>query len=184
MEKNLRVIFTKKADVVLFDILKNNGLEESEEEFFSKLEQDKEPKETIIKYAAITITKKIMPDENLIELLQKHLETSNNTAEKIVHDIKNKLLPLLLVYPSERFNDPVFREEISKKIFESENEGKQETKGQGGTLSPFVKKVEVTNVEKNAEILEKEREKTSKIGTVGEELQKKGQSDKYRESIE
>lgn len=118
---NLRVLFTEKADSMLGEILKNNGLQESEEEFFSKLKQGKDPKEIIIRDAATTIAKKIISEGKLVELLQKHLEVSKEITEKIVAEIKKNLLPLLRVYPDEKFDDPAFQEKVSEEIFGPES---------------------------------------------------------------
>jgi len=120
-QKNLRVIFTQEADLALVDILKENDLQESDEEFFNKLENNQEPKETITRGAVATIARKTIPDEKTIELLTKHLDISHEKAEKIVYDIKEKLLPLLKIYPDEKFDDYNFREKVSEEIFGSEN---------------------------------------------------------------
>ncbi len=180
-EKKLRVIFTEKAEFLFSDILKNNGLEESDEEFFNKLEQDKEPKEIITRDAVTTIARKVIPEKKLVELLQKHLEVSQETAERIIYTIKSRLLPLLYVYPDEYFNDPLFREEVSKKVFGHEEKFKEadeseikkqtdelikkiETErnihkpniGNRDSLLPHIKTAPILNVEKNAENMEKE----------------------------
>lgn len=111
-KEDLIVIFTDRADNVFADILKSHGLEESDEEFLNDVMDLKESRRTIIRNAAITLAKKIIPEKKIIELLQKYLELPKESVEKIIRDVKNKLLPLLLVYPDEKFNDPVFREEI------------------------------------------------------------------------
>jgi|SRR3989344_68237 len=61
--------------------------------------------------------------------------------------------------------------------------GTSDTQGTGG-IPNEVKKLEVKDVEENAEELQKQREETAKSGTFGGELQRKGQSDKCREATE
>ncbi len=160
-QKNLRVIFTDKADSVFLDILKTYGFQETDEEFNEYISNDKESREMILRNAVEVMAKKMIPEKKLVELLGKHLEIPVESVEKIVREIKNKLLPLLLVYPDEKFNDPVFREEISRKVF-----GEAPKKE---PIFPYVKKVEIANVEENAEKLK---------------AQGKRGSDTYRESIE
>ncbi len=192
-QENLRVLFTQKAESVISDILKNNGLDESEEEFFSKLEQGEDSKTIIVRNATETIVKKIIPEKKLIELLQKHLKVSTDTAEKIVQEVKSRLLPLLLIYPDEKFDDPVFREEVSKKIF-----GPEEKEAP----PPFIKKIEIKNVEENAKIIQRDKKFTRQDENVKPEgnsptnteqvkkidndkiITEKKSSDSYREPIE
>lgn len=179
-QKNLRVIFNKQANSVLTAIIETNGLTESDEDVLDSIEEGKEPKRTIVTSAAIAMARQTAPDKVLTNLLQKHLEISQEAAERIISDIKNKLLPLLLVYPNASFDNPAFREEIIKKI-----QGSEEEKPEVKTPVPSVKRVETKDVEKNAKILKQMREATVKKDTVGEELQtKKQEADKYREATE
>ncbi len=166
-QKNLRVIFTKEADYMFADILESNGFKESEEEFDKYIFEEKETRANIIRGIMIAIAKKITPDEELIENLQKHLEISKESAENLVKDIKSKLLPLLLIYPDEKFSDPIFREEISKKVFGDEkNESlsaplvKKNPPTQTDKLPPFIKRVEIKNVEENAEFYQQDKKYT------------------------
>lgn len=194
-QKDILVIFTEKADHIFADILKNYNLEESEEEFLDDIMDRKESRRTIIRDMAIAMAKKMIPEENLVELLQKHLGVPKEFIEKVVRDIKNKLLPLLLVYPEEKFDDPVFREEISGEVFGGEEFLDKSFEKKVLPESSYVKKIEITNVEENAEkmqvekkisqdekerILKKTQEKISSDKLEGE----KGRSDVYREPIE
>ncbi len=172
-QKNLRVIFTQKAESVFFDILKNNELEESDEEFDAYIFKEKESRAMIIRDTIEIMARKIIPEDKLVELLQKHLEVSQDATEKIIKDIKEKLLPLLLMYPDEKFNDPIFREEISKKVSGDEK----------NIVLPYDKKIDIKDVDKNAEKLKETRETIVQQNTIGQGLQKKG-TDTYRELIE
>ncbi len=121
-----------------------------------------------------------------------------------------KLLPLLLVYPSEKFNNQVFRDEVSQKISGVEEgiTGAKEqtddlikkvrigsnsfiTNEEEKTSLPYYKKIDIADVEKNAEKMKWEgknimTEEKSKFQEKVEE-NKKPQStiqDTYREQIE
>jgi len=176
IKKNLRVIFIDEAEVVFSDILKSFGLQETDEEFDEYILHNQESRESIARDAVVVMAKKLIPQEKLIEILQKHLQIPKESAGGIIINIKNKLLPLLLVFPDEKFNDPIFREEISKKIF-----GEEEPTTEMPPL-PIVKKVEIKDVEKNAVELEKKKESKTAAETIGESL--KNMQDKYRESTE
>ncbi len=224
-QKKIRVIFDQNAESVFSDILKNNGFEESDEDFFNELDKDVESKAKIIRDATITIANGLIPEKNLIELLQKHLKAPEYTIKKIVEDIKNKLLPLLLIYPDEKFNDKVFREEISKKVFgieDGKSEIESETKeliekimtNKNNPISTINKKpseiqdyngikkndselahlkiTPITNVEKNAENMEKEgknittqeKNKFSKKNEDSKTPEEETKPDPYKEPIE
>jgi len=162
-QKNIRVLFTPKADLVFFEIIKKYNIRESDKKLHEKYAKGEETYSKIMKDTVKTMATGVIPEEKLVELLEKHLGVSKDIILNIIQDIKNKLLPLLLIYPNEKFDDPVFREEISKKIFGEDSIFKKEI--------PLysVKKVEIKNVEENAKNLEKEE---------------KGKKDTYREPIE
>jgi len=213
-QKNIRVVFTEKAESVFSDLLKNNNIKEDDEELLNEINEEQETPTVIVKNTVISIAKKILPEKSIVESLQKNLQVPENTAKKIVDDIKNKLLPLLLVYPDEKFNDPNFREEISKKVFESEEKVPKNQKGnfqeellekvkagQGvSKLEPvkqetpvlYVKEVPITDVDKNAENMRKQGENSitedrdilPKKNTNQEPHPQNKKQDTYREPIE
>lgn len=163
-EKDSVVIFTDEAELAFSDILKNHGLEETDDDFDRYISEDKETKEMIIRDAITVIVQKKIPETKLVEFLQKHLEIPSESVEKILRDIRRQLLPSLLVYPEEKLNDPVFREEVSKKIsgyekktIQNPHEPSKEREiiPQKEKL-PYAKKVEVKNVEENAEKINQE----------------------------
>ena len=155
-QKNLRVIFTSEADFVLHKLLKKYGLEESEEEIFSKMDRDEDYKEKIVRDAAEAAVRKIIPEKNLTELLQIHLEMPQTSAENLLKDIQEELLPLIQMYPEEQFNNFDFREEISEKIFGVE--------GLSGTTSATKELIEKIRTH-NATIKSKEELPTSHVKT-------------------
>ncbi len=199
-QENLRVIFTEKADAALSDILKSNGLQESEEEFFSKLERDEETKESIVRDAATVMAKKIIPEKKIIELLGKHLEIRKHEAEQIANDIKNNVVPLLKIYPDEKFNDPIFREKVSEEVFGVEDNAptiKKQTdellhKIRSGRniakvtrekeAAPYVKKVPITDVEENAKTIQHAQQRKEEVALEQPEEEKK--VDPYKEPVE
>lgn len=182
-EKDLVVIFTDKAESVFSDILKNHGLEETDEEFDKYISGNKESKEMIIRNALTVIAQKKVPEEKLVELLQINLNIPKESVEKLLKDIQNQLLPLLLMFPEEKLNDPDFREEVSMKIRGEEK---------GGTL-PYLKKAEIISVEENEKKMKREgktvkREVDQVVENVEENAKKIREErigkDTYREPIE
>ncbi len=176
-QKKIRVLFTDKAELIFSEIIKKYNLQERDEELYKKYAEGKEGQVKIIRDAVKTIAKKIIPDEKLAELLEKHLRVSRDIINKMIQDIKSNLLPLLLMFPEEKFNDPIFREEISKKVFGEEK----------GTILPYDKKIEIKDVDKNAEKIKQVGKtlKTEFIVPEKENQQVQNQKpDTYRESIE
>ena len=116
-QKNIRVIFTDKADISLSAIMAKYNLEENEEQKFKKI-QKKRPSNMVTLVRLIKdFTKGATSEKNLVDSLQKDLDITQQTAEKISKEIIADIIPLLEKAPEEKFEDPSFREEISKKIF-------------------------------------------------------------------
>ena len=221
-QKNLRVIFTDKADLILVEILKKYGLHENQEVVFNKLKKDKLPNEIKMQRMVEYFGKNIITQKEFNEALAKVFNINSSLAQTISNDVVKNLVPKLEIHPEEKFNDPIFREEVSKKVFEEESIEKTPKEillekikrgtpitNQGllieklkqsipddeiekpkvvvhGEISKSngVKKVEVEDVEESAENLKKQREETSHSGTTSGELQRKGQTDKYREATD
>lgn len=196
---NKRVMFALPEGTtiteVIFGILESNGLKESNEEVLNKSADGKDSKLIIVRDAAITIVEKKIPEKKLIELLQKHLATSQETAEKIVYDINQKLVPFAKIIDLEK-NSKIedqkekFREELLKKINSNRN---TPVKDKEVPLSPYSKKLDITNVEENAEKMQKEgknsmTEEKNKFPKKNEENRKLPtqniEADVYREPIE
>ena len=208
---------------VIFQILKNNGLEESIQEAFNRGTNGKDSRLIIVRDAAITIAEKKIPEKKLVELLEKHLETKKHTAEKIVSDIKEKIIPYAKIIDLSgekvkeapktqnqkeniEYDKEAFREELLKKINANRNIPAVDEPARnashsdaGGEEPPIsnVKKVDIQNVEKNAEnmqregknIITEERKEptfTKSLSEVGGEKPQIQESapDKYKELIE
>ena len=103
---NKRVIFDLLDDNTIVDItegiLKNNNLEESNEEYFKKATTGQEPRARIIRDTALVMVQKKIPEEKLVELLEKHLEIKKNVAENIIKEINEKLIPFAKVIDEEK----------------------------------------------------------------------------------
>lgn len=177
-KQNQRVIFTDKAELIFSKIVQENNLQETLQKTGGFSVSHKESPEMIARMATVIMARKTVSEEKVSELLQKHLNLPQESIRKIMDDIKNRLLPLLLVYPEENFQNPIFRNEISKKVFGQE---KQLTDSQA--INAQVKKIEVPDVEKNAQELQKKRTGKIQKNTIGEQIKNKGQ-DRYREPIE
>ncbi len=174
-QKNLRVIFTQEAEVIFDNILRNIGLQETDQELDEYISSNQESRAMIIKDAVEDLAKKNIYEKEFVDWLENIMQVPRESAKKIVSDIKVKLLPLLLVYPEERFNNPAFQEEVSKKVF-----------GVDGQLpaSPYsVKKTEVSNVEENEKILKQNKEK-AKLQNINQGDSFTTEPDKYREPVE
>lgn len=118
---NQRVVYLEKSDSlkIIFEILKNNGAEETVEEIYKKFQEKKEPKVTIVD----RLMKDFVLEKNsfgqFILSLQKELGVTKETAEKISNDIKLKLVPL--TQKIEEIEDkPEEEEETPQKLAGSE----------------------------------------------------------------
>src|SRR3989344_8218117 len=108
MEKNShqRIIFnlpgeTTTAEVML-EILKNNKLEENKLEFLKKSIKGEDTHLSIIRDATFTMVEKKIPEEKLVELSAKHLGVPKDSAERIVADIKKKIIPYAQIIDMEK----------------------------------------------------------------------------------
>lgn len=195
-DKNKRIIFALPGDVttaeVMNAILKGNGLEESKREYLEKSIQGEETHLTIIRDATFVLAKKRVPEKKLVEILAQHLKTSQQVAEKVVADIQQKLTPYAkeITIPKEEEKEKIVEElstqelliEKIKQGISNDNKVTSKEYLPPESLPETIKKIDVEDVEKNAEELKKKREETAKPGTVG--AQGKEQEDKYREPIE
>lgn len=207
-----RTIFDLPGEVdtvdALGDILKKYGLEESLDDFFEKLENDEEPKEIVLRDAALALAQKRAPEEKIVELLQKHLRTTPEVSNKIVADLKEKIIPYFRVVDLEqlektlkeeaerRMKNRSLQEELAEAIEEGISFEELQKEKEKQKLNPLVKKAETKNVEENAEkiqtqkkfgleektkILEEERLKREREERLKNQPRR---SDSYRESAE
>lgn len=89
-----RVIFQIETGpvVVVSNILKKYNLEESSEEACKKINEGKKPRTNIIIRAASDLVLNKISETGFISTLEKQLEITKQTAEKIINDVKEKLL--------------------------------------------------------------------------------------------
>ena len=175
---NGKIIFELPETISLVDtidgILAKNGLKENIEELFNKYKKGEELRAVIVKDAALILFEKKIPEEKLVEFLQKHLQASKEAAQQIMVDIKERLIPYArkvnaAELAKERLIISEFKEDLSN-----------------------IKKPEVTDVEENAEKIRKEKRLTKNQGESTQEGDKakadeilgKTKLDQYRESIE
>jgi len=157
--KKPKIYFELPDDVSVikagYEILEENQIQEKHEEWMNKLKNKEDTYALIIVDTAEALFTKKIQEDKLTELVTKHLSTTKDIAQKIILDIKEKILPYA-------------------KIIGPEELGEEKPLG--------VKKVEIGNVEKNAEIIQKKKTSNIAGGTIGENVQRKG-DDKYREQV-
>lgn len=119
-EEKIRIIFTKKAEEALLDILKKYHLEETEEDTLKRLNEGKFSKMTALKRIISNFLKGKTLELDAVNLVQKEITASKQDSEQMFKEIITKLVPMLEKFPEEKFNDPNFREEVSRKIFDEE----------------------------------------------------------------
>src|SRR6185295_11611087 len=95
---NNKIIFTfpdEKTSVVeiILRILKDNKLEENDEEYVDKVTKGIETRLIIIRDTIRVLVEKKIPERKIAELLTEHLQTSPEIAGKIIVEIKEKLVP-------------------------------------------------------------------------------------------
>jgi len=208
---NQKIVFNLPEEITTIDvideILKSHGLEENSKDFFNKIiaeeELGKESKVSIIKDVAVLIVQKKIPENKIVELLGKHLEIPQETAEKIIQDIKEKLVPYAKVIDLEkesiererRKQEAEKQREIEYKKEKIQEELLDKIRGNAPAQEheleelpePAVKKVDITDVEKNAEKIKRDRRpiiSTTKKQESLKETPKENKPDPYKEPIE
>jgi len=174
MENNNQKIIIFKGDKdpndVIIEILENNGLKESLEDYIDKIDKKQEPWLDILYKSAKDVAGGIMADTDFVINIQKQLNISEQAAKNILKEIKEKLIPMASV---------LTEEEIEKESLESTSADTNELANEKKTFSN----------DKKPMIERKAREKETKtIEPVPEKnipkiMQKKG-PDSYREPIE
>lgn len=110
--KNIRVIFSDKADLVFEEMVNKFNLENTEESA-KRITEGKSTKPVILSRIISDVKKGIVSEKDLPKTLQEKLEIPPPTSEELSKGI-NSILPLLEVSPEEKFNQPT-KEEISEK---------------------------------------------------------------------
>lgn len=78
---------------VIYDILEKNNIKDTPDQWAMRAKRNEESQAVIMKNATVVLFKKIVPDEKIIDLLQKYLTISPEKAKSILQDLKNQLLP-------------------------------------------------------------------------------------------
>ena len=211
-QKNI-IIFPEKAELEFKRIINTYGLEESDAEAFNILMGGKLFKVAIIKKIIRAFVANIISEKDFNESLHKIIK-DQETAQKVSQDIIANLVPLLDKVPEdqlEQYNlqkDKEDEERLSKINTEKEAETVKEDVQklmlekirQNAPIEkplaiepqkPDIKKVDIVDVDKNAEELvkarellkQKEEELTKAKTVLNQEEQKRG-PDAYREQIE
>lgn len=180
---NLKVIFDLPEDIstisIIDEILRDNGLAENAKEFLEKDDNGEEPRLIIVWDSTIVMAQKRIPEEKIIELLAKHLKTSQETARKIVSDIKEKLIPFAKI-ENQGGN---FQEELLNKIRGNAPVIEPEKK----LPVPNIKKRSIIDVDKNAEKIKLDRKpivSNQQKPVIPTPTLPPKEEDKYKESIE
>lgn len=165
---------------VIDEILSNNSLAESDQEFLDKSDNGLEPRLIIIRDAALVMAEKKVPEKKIVELLQEHLETSKEIAQNIVNEINQKLIPYAKAISDEEETTPSENSDYSQELLEKIQQNAPTKTPKEEPLPAYEKKIEISNVEKNAEKLTKAR-------TVINQEKKPaqgGKPDPYKEPLE
>ncbi|MBX4200713.1 hypothetical protein KW786_01145 [Candidatus Parcubacteria bacterium] len=170
-----KIVFIMPGEANKFDaigeILKNNGLEENPLAYRQKLEKGLEPSFEIVESAALALAGKKISEDKLAELLQTHLETSLETAQNIVGEIKEKLIPYAKIADAETGQVIGSKENIDKDGYDRENFKDTLLKKVKGSIKieepepakeeppkPNLKKPAFQNVEENAQDLKTKKQ--------------------------
>jgi len=198
---NKKIIFDVPGDADMVDIideiLKNNGIEETLDEFEGALENNEESKLIIVRDTAKVILQKKIPEKKLIELLAEHLEIPQETAEKIIQEIKEKLIPYAKIIDLEKeeeqrkkekeveYQKEKIQEELLNKIRGNAPIRESDMEAELPIIS--VKKIDIVDVEKNAERIKSERKpisSTLKENKIPQSAPSENKKDPYKEPVE
>ena len=198
------IIFNFPGDVTSADIIEQilltSGLGENEEEFSEKDAKGIEPRFIIVRDTAYAMIGKKIPEEKMVEILAKHLETSKETAQKIIQDINEKIVPFArttssdseaeksrVVVPQEKpttYDKEKYKQELLNKIRSNKS---SIAAPKEAPAMPYKKTPDIVDVEDNA----KNMEKTKPIKIPDNQKIEKStiptppkQTDPYKESVE
>jgi len=95
--ENTKTTFLLPEDLtildVIFEILKNNNLEETESEMVKKVSQNQPSNFIIVREIASSLAGKKVSEKDASLGLQEQLKITDGTAKKIISDINQKLMP-------------------------------------------------------------------------------------------
>ncbi len=106
--QNQRITYKEGVDFIkiIFEVLKDNGLEEAQEEIDKKWKENKIPRYAIINRLTLEAGGGKISNSELASSLQTQLEISSEAAKKLADDIIAKLVTL-----TEKFTDEAEDEE-------------------------------------------------------------------------
>jgi len=114
---NIRILFTAKANSALDNIMKDFSLEETDNESVERDQGGKLSKVVVIDHLSKDFARGTISEKNLIDSLQKDLNLPQQKAQQVSKEIITKIIPFLEKVPEEKLKNPIFVEEINKKIF-------------------------------------------------------------------
>lgn len=188
--KNKKIIFDLPENVtlakIIITILKNNGLEENNRDYLKKSIEGKETCLIIVRDAVLAMAQNKAPEERLTEILSNHLETSKETAKKIILDIKEQLIPYAKIINMDEVGsikeeEKSFQERLLDKIRSGQKSIKE---NEGEQPESYLKKPSVADVEKNAEKMKNEKEPIPPINKTPQVASQTSKPDPYKEPIE
>jgi len=94
--KKYEIIFEGENDPIdiISEILKNNGLEETDDEYLEKIEQGKTAKTDILYETTKKLAKGDLSEKDLISFIKNQMGISEEIATNIMSEIQKKLLPI------------------------------------------------------------------------------------------
>lgn len=113
---NVRILFPIKTVSVINNLITNFKLEDTPEGLLKKIAENKPSKSVSIHNIIKDLLKGIIIEQEALTLLQKELEISQQTAEQIFKKITTDILPFLEKVEEQKLDDPIFLEELNKKI--------------------------------------------------------------------
>ena len=160
------------VDDIIAEILKNNNLEETMDDYFKKVNEGKTPWADTLYKLSRNLASGNISEKDFIFLIQDKLQISQQNTQKILEQVKEKILPLTRVLnDSEIIEDSPNEILMYNKVAEetpSINMPTPSTK----TIPPNIKKTPAKN--KNI----------SNIKEITPQIKKSNAQDAYREPIE
>jgi len=104
------LVFPDDTDLIISEILKKYGLEETDEELIDKFEKEEKSRGEILALLIFKTAEEEISFQGLISSLKIELKISSKTAEEIAKDLKKEILDLVIERPAE------LQEELPEKI--------------------------------------------------------------------
>ncbi len=198
IQKKTMVIFTDKANSAFDTLMGKYNLQESlQEEFERYIKKGKFTRWIMLRRVIKALAGKSISEEEFIIAVEKIISIDQQKAVQIAQDIKMDIIPFLEVFPEEKLSDPIFREEIAKKIWGSEKISPESSiqeillekirdntriKNNASILISKVKKIDITNVEENAKFSQKDKVYTDEMKKIIQEEPKEANTEKVQKT--